>query len=165
MAGSLDRLISLLSENEQVLDDLAATLDEEQRCIVELDLQRLGENGSRKGQIMVRLGQFREEGMKLIRQAGSETGCAETKDLSGLLAGLGVRERARLAPLQQRLVERTRSVERQHENNRRILEKSNGMINSTLSHIVSALGGCGTYGAQGRVSNSMAGVGLLRREI
>lgn len=165
MAGSMDSLISLLSENEQVLDDLASALDEEQRCIVELDLKRLGENSSRKRQLMSRLGEFRQEGMRLLREAGNELGCKETTDLSGLLTVAGARERARLAPLQQRLVTRARSVARQHEVNRRILEKSNGMINSSLSLCARMLGGCDTYGAQGRISNGMAGVSILRREI
>jgi len=165
MAGSLDSLISLLSENEQVLSDLAEALDEEQRCIVDLDLQQLAENSSRKMQIMARLGKFREEGMRLMQEAGTELGCTETPNLTGLLSVAGSREQARLAPLQQRLMNRARTVERQHEINRRILEKSNGMINSSLSLCARMLGGCDTYGAQGRISSGMAGVSILRREI
>ena len=165
MAGSLDSLISLLSENEQVLSDLAAALDEEQRCIVDLDLQQLAENSSRKMQIMARLGKFRDEGMRLMREAGTELGCTETPNLTGLLSVAGSREQARLAPLQQRLMSRARTVERQHEINRRILEKSNGMISGSLSLCARMLGSCDTYGAQGRISSGMAGVSTLRREI
>ena len=64
-----------------------------------------------------------------------------------------------------RLTTLARSVSRQQEVNRRILETSSGMITSSLSLCSRMLGGCQTYGAHGRISNGMAGISLLRREV
>ena len=164
MAASMQTLISLLGENEQLLDELAVTLDEEQRCIVTLDLRQLAENNSRKVLLNARLKEFRDECCSLMQQVGSELGC-QTPNLSALVTAAGPRDQQQLRPLQSRLASRAGLIERKYENNRRILEKSNSVISATLSLMSRTMGGCDTYGMQGRVSSGVNGMNLVRREM
>ncbi len=165
MPGSMVELISVLNDNEQILTELASALTEEQSCIIDLDLERLARNGGRKEALMARLARVREECGALMRQAGAELGLAETPSLSPLIAAAASAEQSRLLPLQQRLMQLARTLERQHDMNRRMLENSIGMINGSMAMFSRLLGGCDTYGARGHINNGMTSGSFLRQEI
>lgn len=165
MASSMVKLISLLTENERVLGELACALADEQRCIVDLDLEQLAENGGRKGEIMDRLTRVRDEGQALLRQAGAEQGINEIPSLTVLIAAAAAAEQSQLRPLQQRLLRLGQRLERQHATNRRMLENSIGMIKSSMALFIRLLGGCDTYGAQGRITSGGTSGSIFRQEI
>ena len=165
MANSMAELFTLLTENEKVLAELAFALAEEQRSIVDLDIERLTENGGRKEEITARLIRVREECSSLMQQAGDELGLNEIPSLSPLIAAAAVVEQIKLRPLQWRLVRLAQALERQHDMNRRMLENSIGMIKSSMNLFGRLLGGCDTYGAQGRVNSGMASGNIFHREI
>lgn len=165
MASSVAELISLLSENERILGELSSALTDEQRCIVDLDLERLAENGGKKCEIMDRLTRVRDEGRALLRQAGAELGIHEIESLTALIAAAAAAEQHQLRPVQQRLLRLSQRLERQHAANRRMLENSIGMIKSSLALFVRLLGGCDTYGAQGRITSGGTSGSIFRQEI
>ena len=140
-------------------------LTEEQDCIVDLDLERLAENGGRKEQITARLTRVREECRTAMQHAGCELGLDKSPSLSAIIDAAAEAEQVRLRPLQRRLMRLARSLERQHDMNRKMLENSIGMINSSMTLFGRLLGGCDTYGAQGRISSGRASGSILRREI
>ena len=165
MASSVAVLITCLNDNEKVLKELAFSLTEEQRCIVEIDLARLAENGGRKEEITARLKSVREECRALMQQAGCELGIGETPSLSTLIAATGATEQIKLLPLQRRLMTLAEALERQHDMNRRMLENSINMIKSSMALFARLLGGCDTYGAMGRINSGRASGSFLRQEI
>jgi hypothetical protein len=165
MASSMVELIPLLIENESVMSELAFALTEEQGCIVDLDLERLAQNGDRKEEITARLIRVKEECCAAMQQAGGKLGFNEIPSLSILIAASAAAEQIKLRPMQQRLVRLAQTVERQHDLNRRMLENSIGMITSSMALFGKMLGGCDTYGAQGRINGSRASGSILRREI
>jgi flagellar biosynthesis/type III secretory pathway chaperone len=158
-------LIALLTENEKVLAELAFALSEEQRFVVDLDLDRLTENGGRKEEIMARLRRVRKECRELMQQAGFELGLKEIPSLSALIAAAAAADQIKLRPLQRRLVRLAQALERQHGMNRRMLENSINMIKSSMALFGRLLGGCDTYGAQGRFNSGGASGSILRQEI
>jgi hypothetical protein len=165
MASSMVELIPLLIENESVMSELASALTEEQGCIVDLDLERLAQNGDRKEEITARLIRVKEECCAVMQQAGGELGFNEIPSLSILIAASAAAEQIKLRPMQRRLVRLAQAVERQHDLNRRMLENSINMITSSMALFGRMLGGCDTYGAQGRINSSRASGSILRREI
>ena len=165
MASSMVELISLLSENEKVLGELAFALSEEQRCIVDLDLGRLTENGVMKEEITARLMKVREECRAVMKQAGSELGLKEISSMSILIAASTTADQRKLHPLQQRLMRLAQALERQHDLNRRMLENSIGLIKSSMALFSRLLGGCDTYGASGQISSGRSRGSILRQEI
>jgi len=165
VAGSMAGLITLLADNEKLLAELACALTEEQVCIVDLDLDRLAQNGGRKEEITARLMSVREECRAAMQQAGGELGLKEIPSLSTLIAAAPAAEQLRLRPVQRRLVGIAQALERQHDLNRRMLENSIGMIKGSMALFGRLLGGCDTYGTQGRINNGMASGSILRREI
>jgi flagellar biosynthesis/type III secretory pathway chaperone len=158
-------LISILAENEKVLAELALVLTDEQRCIVDLDLASLAENGGRKEKITTRLSRVRDESRAMIRQAGGELGLNGAPSLTALIDAAGTDEQERLRPLQRRIQRLATALERQHEVNRRMLQNSLNMINGSMALFARLLGGCDTYGAQGRISSGSTGWSMLRQEM
>lgn len=165
MTSSLAGLNILLTENEKVLTELAAALKEEQRCIVELDLEQLAQNGCRKEELTARLTRLREECCLLMKQAGSELGLSDIPSLSPLIAATTVTEQRKLRPSQQRLSSLAQAVERQYAMNRQMLENSLTMIKNSMALFGRLLGGSDTYGAQGQINSSRASGGIFRQEI
>jgi flagellar biosynthesis/type III secretory pathway chaperone len=165
VASSMVELISLLDVNEKVLAELASALTEEQNCIVDMDLERLTENGGRKEAIMTRLIKVREECRVLMQQAGFELGLKEIPSLSALIAACASSEQMMLRPVQRRLVWLSQTLERQHDMNRRMLENSIAMVKSSMALFGRLLGGCDTYGAQGHIESGRASGSILRQEI
>jgi len=165
MASSMAEIITLLTENEKVLAEFAFALTEEQRCIIDLDLERLSENGGRKEEILARLILVRDKGGALLQQAGGELGLNDIPSLSTLIDAAAAAEQKELRPLQRRLVRLARTLERQHDMNRRMLENSINMIKRSMDLFGRLLGGCDTYGAQGRINSSGASGSILRQEM
>jgi FlgN protein len=165
MASSIVDLIALLKENEKILSEMSVALTEEQRCIVDLDLERLAENGGWKEEISTRLIKVREECRAVMQQAGGELGLEEIPTLSVLIAAAATAEQVKLRPLQQRLVRVSQALERQHDINRRMLENSIKMIKRSMALFGKLLCGCDTYGAQGQINSSGMSGSFLRQEI
>jgi flagellar biosynthesis/type III secretory pathway chaperone len=165
MANSMFGLITCLSENEKVLTELAFSLKEEQRCIVEMDLPSLEENSGRKEEITARLIHVRAECGALMQQAGCELGISEIPSLSTLIAAAAATDQTKLRPLQQRLMMLAQALERQHDMNRRMLENSIVMIKNSMVLFGRLLGGCDTYGAQGQINNGRSSGSFLRQEL
>jgi flagellar biosynthesis/type III secretory pathway chaperone len=158
-------LIPLLIENENVMAELASALTEEQGCIVDLDLERLAQNGGRKEEITARLMSVKEKCCAAMQQAGGDLGLSGSSSLSTLIDASAAAEQTKLRPLQRRLVRLAQALERQHDLNRRMLENSIAMITGSMALFGRMLGGSDTYGAQGRINSSRAGGSILRREI
>src|ERR1039457_6211755 len=161
MASSMIELITVLTENEKILAELASALTEEQRCIVDLDLERLAENGGRKDEIAFRLTSVREECRALMQQVGSELGLNEIPSLSALIVAASAAEQVKLRPLQRRLVRLAQTLERQHDMNRMMLENSITMIKRSMALFGRLLGGGDSYGAQGHIKSGWASGSIL----
>jgi flagellar biosynthesis/type III secretory pathway chaperone len=165
MDSNMTELIRLLADNERAMEEMALALAEEQECIVERDLERLGENTRRKEELTTRLARLQKECAESLRRTSDERGMAGNRFLSPLVAAAASSEQAQLRPLQTRLVRLATAVERQHKVNRRLLEASLEGIKGCMALFGRVLGGCDTYGARGAVTCGMAQGSILRREI
>ena len=166
MASSMSKLISLLSEKERAMKEMAGTLAEEQQSIINMDPLSVEDASRRKQDVTARLVCLSVECRVLMEKVGVERGLepGNTLNLSLLLEAASPGEQDRLRPLQNRLLLLAGAVERQIELNRRILGNAVGMVRRSLSLIGRLLGDCDTYGAHGRVSTGRTGACIVSRE-
>jgi hypothetical protein len=165
METNIAKLITLLTDSERAMEELLLSLVEEQRCIVGLDLKQLDENVGRKEEATARLTELQQMCNELICRAGAELGHLGIRSLSSLIAVVTAAEQADLRLLQQRQVRLAMSLERQFGLNRKILVNSIGMVQNSMSLFGRMLGGCDTYGVQGRINSGRATGSVLRREM
>ncbi len=165
MAGSIGELITRLVESERAMEEMTQALAEEQRCIVGMDLPRLHENEGRKEQATAGLARLQGLCSELIRRAGTELGHREIHNLSALIAVVAPVQQTELQPVQQRQVRLATALERQFGLNRTLLMNSIGMIQKSMTQFGRLLGGCDTYGVQGRIHNGRTTGTVLCREL
>jgi hypothetical protein len=165
MTSSIAELITLLTENERAMEELTLTLAEERRCITDMDLAGLAENGYRKEAAMARVIRVKAECGELMGRTGTELGLKETRTLSTLIAAAAATDQAKLRPLQRRQVMLAKALEEELSLNRRMLDNSIGLVESSMALFGRLLGGCDTYGARGRITSGRSMGSILRREI
>lgn len=144
------------------MEELAETLADEQRGIVGMDPGQLTASSCRKEKVTADLQRLQGECGELIERLGRGLGVANSCNLSAVIAATGEEE---LRRLQQRQLRLAKGVERQIALNRKMLVNSIALIENSMDQFGRVLGGCATYGAQGKVKSSAATGSILRREI
>jgi hypothetical protein len=147
------------------MKEMARFLSEEQCSIIDMNSEAIEESSRQKQEITAQLSSLAEECRGLMMLVGTERGLDNSFTLSQLIDSASVKERQDLEPLQRRLVQLAGTLNRQQETNRNMLVHSLGLIGRSLSLLKRLLGGCDTYGAQGRVNTGTAGVNFVSREI
>ena len=165
MPTNKDRFIVLLAAKEHIMEEMAHVLTEEQSRIMEMNSGAVEESNRRKEEVSTRLNRAVAECRQLMEVVGSERGGESGDTLSNLITLASDAERHELVPLQRRLLLLAGTLVRQQDLNRKMLIRSMGLIQRSLSLFGGFLGFADTYGAGGRVSTGSAGVRFLRREI
>ncbi len=165
MPDSMDRLIMLLTEKEQIMQEMVHSLTEEQSRIMEMNPATVETSNRRKEEVTIRLAGVTASCRELMTVVGSERGVEPVETLTILIAAASETERQELLPLQRRLLALGDVLVRQQDLNRKMLLRSLGLIRQSLALFTGLLGFSDTYGAKGRVSTTSTGLCFLSREI
>lgn len=161
----MDELISLLNENGTLLEEMTQVLEEERDCIIGRDLAGLKKNTRCKEELTPRLAMLQEKCAASLRHVAAEQGITGECTLSSLLAVASASGQEQLRHLQQRLLCLARLAERQHNVNRRLLQRSLGGIQACMAQFARVLGGSNTYGESGALTSGIALGSIVRQEI
>ena len=165
MSDNMVRLLALLESKERLMEELSCSLEEEQSRIIDMNSVSMEESNRCKEEVTSRLARLTDECHRLMESLAAERGITEEITLSLLIGSASDSEKERLVPLQRRLLLLAGSLGRQQELNRRLLSRSLGLIQRSLSLIGGLLGGGDVYGARGRLATGSMGMTFLSREI
>ncbi len=163
--NSLKDLMSVLAEKVRVLESMRFSLEEEERCIIELRPEQLAENTRRAEELMTRLNVVNDRFRVLLSRTGDELGLPEAGTLSALLPGVNPEIRVQLRILQKKCFSAATAIKQHLAINEGLIKQSLTVIDRSMSLFIRFLGGGETYGAAGRILNGKAASGILCREI
>ena len=164
MADEVSRLIALLSEKEDALQELLGLLEEERSCLVQMDLERLQSQAERKQELYDRLTGSARLCRQLIDRIAGEQGVPGAHTLSPLLPGLPQPQRETLLGLQERLLGLGRGMDKLSSLNAQLLQTALLTVNRSLEFFGRIFNRSTTYGGAGRMVAGSSGPKLLRRE-
>ncbi len=158
-------LLKLLAEKTGALEAMRASLEEEQRLIIQARPDRLEENTRQALELISGMNLLKNRFKELLLRTGNELGLGECDNLSSVMAGMDGETRSRLQAMQGRCFAAVDAINRLLVANEGLLKNSLDIIDGSLSLFSRLLGGCETYGAAGRLQNGKAQAGILCREI
>jgi flagellar biosynthesis/type III secretory pathway chaperone len=164
MAKSIEQLIEALGQKEVVLAELLRLMEEERRCIVELDMASLELQVEKKKEALARLQQCATLAKRLMAELASELELPKAERLSALLPKLVSSQREELQELQRRLLEQGALVQSVEATNKSLLEGALGTVNRSLEFFGRLFSRSNTYGEGGRMVGGGCPPRLLRRE-
>lgn len=162
---SVQELVSVLSEKGEAMEEMVALLEEEQRCVVELDLPALEENSQKKEAAIGRMKGLNECSSRLMFQTGAEYGISEGVNLSALIAHMDHPLVGEMERMQRGLIAVYDSMERLLSVNHGLVERSIQNMDASLAHIRKRLNLPDTYSGDGRISGMAMEGRIFRREI
>ncbi len=165
MAESVAELITALGDNHSALEEFRQLLQEEQRCIVDLDLSGLSTNGESKEKILLQLQTLNGICQEHLRRAGMEMGLAADSSLTPLIAKAAPPVRDTLLKLQNSIFDVAGAVNRLNSVNRELLQNSLSMTSRSMEFFLKLLQSTDTYGAGGQMAEGTAQIRLLCQEI
>ena len=164
MVGTQLELITLLSEQKNLLVRLIPFLEEERRCIVELNMDKLSVVMDGKTEVFGQLQATSKRCRGLVAKLAVELGDAEAKSLSPLLPKIKQPERETLKDLQRELLESAAVFERLSKSNGDLLGRALLTVNRSLAFFGRLLNNGTTYSGMGRMVGGTPVPRLLHRE-
>jgi flagellar biosynthesis/type III secretory pathway chaperone len=165
MSNSISELISVLSEKRGTMEELLRLLEEEQRCIVKLDLPNLEAQVEKKKQLLVDLETSNNLCRQLVKQAALELDLPEAASLSPLLPKVALPQRDTLKGLQNRLLELGTALDRLLAFNGELLQGSLRTVNRSLGFFGNLFSRSKTYGEAGCMVKGTTDIRLVCKEI
>ena len=158
-------LIAALTEKGALLERLKSLLQEEQACLVGLDLAGLDQNQQEIVEVMERMAQLTESCQRMIASVGTALGLTGNHTLSPIIEKVGQPESGALRGLQSRIAEQSRSLNGALQLNRDILEDSLKVGAGSLNFFNRMLNPVDTYGQAGSMVSKRGGGRLVCKEI
>ncbi|KAF0219389.1 MAG: hypothetical protein FD174_2088 [Geobacteraceae bacterium] len=165
MTNSISELISVLSGKRSTMEELLHLLEEEQRCIVELDLPNLEAQMEKKKRLLVDLETSNNLCRQLVKQAAVELDLPEVASLSPLLPKVASSQRDILKGLQTRLLELGTALDRLLAFNGELLQGSLRTVTRSLEFFGNMFNRSKTYGEAGCMVKGTNDVRLICKEI
>ncbi|ACM18999.1 flagellar biogenesis chaperone FlgN [Geotalea daltonii FRC-32] len=165
MTTGIDELIRALREKGALLDEMYQLLEEEQNCIIALDMARLETNQSEVDSAMGRLERLNGNCRNLLAKTGAALGLEDNGSLSPLIARTAGQERLALQGLQTDLTTSTTAVDNLLAMNRNLLQDSLGLVDRSLNFFNSLFNNPTTYGQAGTMRTNNGGARLVCKEI
>jgi flagellar biosynthesis/type III secretory pathway chaperone len=165
MSRRIHDLTDCLTENEHLLKDLAALLDDERSRIVNLDLAGMESCREKKERLLAALAGKKSSFKEALEETARELSLPAPRNLSALLEYVPTAEREQLVSRQKRIFELADSVNRINLRNRDILLRSLSMVNRSLEFFAPGMGTVGTYSDSGRVVSGVSGGRFIRAEM
>lgn len=159
------QLITLLSEKRDLLEEVLPFLEEEHRCIMEMDMARLTAIMEQKTEILQRLQETGKRCRILLNQLAAELGSPELKSLTPLLPKLEASQQEVLRALQGEILESGASFERLLNSNGDLLGGALLTVNRSLEFFGRLLNRSTTYGDAGRMVGGANRARMVCREV
>lgn len=165
MTNSISELITVLSGKRGTMEELLLLLEEEQRCIVELDMQNLDAQVEKIKRMLVELETSNNLCRQLVKQAAVEFDLPEAASLSPLLPKVESSQRDILKGLQNRLLELGSALDRLLAFNAELLQGSLRTVTRSLEFFGNMFSRSKTYGEAGCMVKGTSDVRLVCKEI
>lgn len=145
------QLITLLSEKRDLLEKMLPYLEEERRCIVELDMARLSAVAEQKSELLDMLQETSKRSRLLMQQLACEMGMPEAQSLSPLLSELEEPRQEELRGLQGAILASGAAFEQLLRSNGDLLKGALLTVDRSLEFFGRVLNNSTTYGEAGRM--------------
>jgi len=153
MNGSVVELIAALSEKGELIKRLKALLQEEQSCLVSLDLARMEENQQEIVAGMERMARLSEQCRAMIAALSAGLGIAGNSTLSPIIERLAPTEQKALREAQAGIAADSRALGGALSLNRGLLEDSLKVVDRSVSFFNRLFNPGDTYGVAGSIVN------------
>lgn len=158
-------LKNYLENQLSALRDLHNILQEEQKAVISLDTDRMGQLNIRKEEIQDRQQSMVAEGRRIISSVAIKMGLPADTSLSRLIERLDRSEQPELMILQKDVVEMAAQVRQAAGENSGLLERFLGTVNESIGFLLRVLNTSNQYGASGSfIPRIQSGAVMLNRE-
>ena len=165
MTNTPFQLITLLSEKRDLLEKLLSLLEEENRCIEELDLAGFSSAVELKVGLLDRLQGASERCRHLMKQLAAELGLPDAESLSPLLPRLEQPQQEALRSVQGQLLVSGAAFERLLAINGDLLKGALLTVTRSLDFIGGLFRRSSTYGAAGQMVGGAASARIFCKEM
>jgi hypothetical protein len=165
MSETITALIEVLTEKGVVLEEMRILLEEEQECIIALDLARMARNQEAIDQATAKMESLNGNCRELIEKSGAELGLLSNNTLSPIIERAGTPDKDLLSGLQTRIFSCSTALNHLLAVNRGLIQDSLGVVERSISFFNSVLGTGSTYGEEGRMVSGRSGSRLVCKEI
>ena len=159
------QLITTLSEKGELLREMKGLLQEEQACMIALDLEALECNQQQIGRTMERMAQVSESCKSMIAALGSGLGLSDTATLSPVIERLPPSQQVTLRELQQRVTADSRELSGALTLNRGLIEDSLKVVQHSVNFFNRLFNPVDTYGVAGSLVSRRGGSHFVCKEI
>lgn len=164
MAQNVPALITALTDNDRIVEELLLLLEQEQVSITRLQGEQVEEVAGRIRDLLNRLEGAISDIRHLIASLARETGLQDGTTLSGIIPLLPPHQRDTLERLRVRLMTNGEQVNSLLEINRELLSGGLQAVTNALDFFKSIMTRRTTYGDQGKLLDGANGVRLVNRE-
>lgn len=165
MTETIAELIGVLTEKGTILEEMRNLLEEEQKCIVALDLARMEANQEEIDKATVRMETLNNNCRLLIAKSGEELGLSGNSTLTPIISRVRPPEKDRLEGLQTSLFSSSSALDGLLAVNRGLIQDSLGVVERSISFFNVVFTKSTTYGEAGRMVSNPTGVRLVCKEI
>ena len=165
MKRDIAELIAALAEKGELLGQMRRLMEQEQACLVALDLVRLEENQQEIACTMERMARLTEACRAKIAAMGAELGLPAQATLSPIIARMGQPEQGALREAQARIAADSQALGGALALNRGLLEDSLKVVERSVSFFNRLFNPGETYGLAGSLVASRGGSRFVCKEI
>ena len=165
MKQSITELISTLDEKRALLQEMRELQQQEQSCLVALDLVGLEQNQREVACVLERMERLSGACQALITVVGADLGLAGNQTLTPIIEKLGQPESGALKIMQSQVAEQSRALHSSLTLNRAILTDSLKVVEGSLNFFSRLFNPVDTYGNAGSLVSRRSGSRLVCKEI
>jgi DNA repair photolyase len=165
MKPNIAELISTLAEKGALLREMRRLLQEEQSCLISLDMSGLEDNQQEIACTMERMAQISERCKAMIAAIGAELGLPANTTLSPIIARMGHPEQGALREAQTRITADSQGLNGALTLNRGLLEDSLKVVERSVSFFNRLFNPGDTYGLAGSLVARRGGSRFVCKEI
>lgn len=165
MKEKIAQLTAALTEKGTLLAELKGLLQEEQDCLVSLDLPRLEENQQQVVEMMERMVRLSEACKAMIGSISTQMGLTGNTTLSPIIERLAQPEQQQLKKAQAAIAADSSALGGALALNRGLLEDSLKVVDRSVSFFNRLFNPGDTYGVAGSIVTSRGGSRFICKEI
>jgi flagellar biosynthesis/type III secretory pathway chaperone len=164
MASCIPQLIEALDRKRNELKELLHLTEEEQRCIIEIDMAGLEILENNKRDLLMSMENTNTNCKQLLKEAAEECRLEGADSLSPIIHRVPSPLREKLSELQSGLLDLGQSLNKALEFNAELLANSIRHVEDSLGFLSSFLTTSTTYGESGSMVRTSDEVRLVRKE-
>jgi hypothetical protein len=165
MKRNIAELISTLANKGELLREMRRLLQQEQACLVALDMVKLEENQQEIARVMVRMAELSDSCRAKISVIGVELGLPGNASLSPIIARMSHPEKGALREAQARIAADSQGLSGTLALNRGLLEDSLKVVERSVNFFNRLFNPVDTYGLAGSMVARPGGSRFVCKEI